>query len=160
MKQEAQSKPLDASLRQLIGYNLRRVDLCIRSAFVSRIESLGLKPTSFSALSIICDNPDLSQSRLAEALSVKRSAMVLIVDELEHGGLIARHAVPGDRRSYALRATLKGMQVRDKAIAIAEQVENELLQSLTGQEKALLTQLFTRLEQSMIKTPAKKEKFK
>ena len=76
-------RPLDASLRSMAGYNLKRAYLLIREAVLKALAPYGLRPPSFSALVVVCDNPDLTQSRLAEALHIKRSGMVVIIDELE-----------------------------------------------------------------------------
>ena len=72
---------------------------------------LGLRQTTFSALATIIENPDITQTQLGHALSIERSGVVLIVDEMENADIITRNKVKTDRRSYALRATLKGSQV-------------------------------------------------
>lgn len=139
------TRPLDASLRSTAGYNLKRVYLLIREAVLEVLAPYGLKPPSFSALVVVCDNPDLTQSRLAEALHIKRSGMVVIVDELEQAGLISRNPVPGDRRSYALRATLKGMRMRDRATAAVIEAESGVLANLNATEQRLLGGLYAKL---------------
>ena len=138
-------EPIDATLRKLAGYNLKRVYLLVREAVLDELSVFGLRPPSFSALVIVCDCADLSQSELAEALSIKRSGMVVIVDELEQAGLISRNPVPGDRRSYALRATLKGMRVRGQALAAVERAEANVLAALNASEQKLLSELFQRI---------------
>ena len=139
--------PLDASLRVFAGYNLKRAYLLLREAVLEALTPYGLRPPSFSTLVIIGDNPDLSQSRLAEALNIKRSGMVLIVDELEHAGLITRNPVHGDRRSYALRATLKGMRVREQAMRAVTAVEADVLTAFSPDEHRLLGELFNKTAQ-------------
>ena len=142
MKKDLVSALRDERLRQFAGYNLKRAYLMIREAVVETLAPFGLRPTSFSALVIICDNPDLTQSRLAEALNIKRSGVVLIVDELEQLNLISRNQVPDDRRSYALRASLRGIKLCDEACAAVDACENALLSNLTGDECRLLKNLF------------------
>jgi DNA-binding MarR family transcriptional regulator len=145
---------LDRTLRGFVGYNIKRSYLLIREAALEVLQPHGLRPTSFSALVIVSDNAGLTQSQLANALQVKRPGVVQIVDELEKLELITRNPVPGDRRSYALRTTRQGMRVRKQAVQQLEKRESELLCSLNQQEKTLLTQLFTKIDDNQADTPA------
>ncbi|WP_162901716.1 helix-turn-helix domain-containing protein [Breoghania sp. L-A4] len=85
-QQGAGEADLDSGvLSGFIGYALKRAYLNFQSDFIDSVSHLGLRPGQFAALSIIIDNPDISQSRLARALAIERSGVVLIVDELEGG---------------------------------------------------------------------------
>ncbi|WP_321334146.1 MarR family transcriptional regulator [Breoghania sp.] len=132
-------------LGEFIGYVMKRAYLTIHGDFLASLDHLGLRPGTFSALSIIVDNPDISQSQLARALEIERSGVVLIVDHLEGRELIGRHRVPGDRRAYALRATLAGRRLRDKAATAIREHEARLLGSLSEEEQAQLRGLLMRV---------------
>ena len=140
--------PLDRTLRSFVGYNIKRSYLMIREKVLDILEPHGLKPTSFSALVIIADNPNLSQSQLADALQIKRSGVVLIVDDLEQRELIARNKVPGDRRSYALKATLKGMRLKDRLTNEVYEGELGVFANLSTREIEVLRELFSKVEGS------------
>ena len=101
---------------------------------------------SFSTLSLIVDNPDIIQSRLAEALSMERSNLVLVIDELEQRELVTRGKVRGDRRAYALRATLKGRRLRDRALRAIAAHEDRLLADYSPDERARLIDMLNRIE--------------
>lgn len=64
---------------------------------------------------------------------------------LEQAGLIGRHPVPTDRRAYALRATLKGRRLRDKAALALAAHEDAMLAGLSPQERAQLIDLLQRI---------------
>lgn len=132
-------------LGDFVGYALKRAYLNFQSDFIDSVAHLGLRPGQFAALSIIIDNPDISQSRLARALAIERSGVVLIVDELEGRDLISRNKVPGDRRSYALRATPAGEKLRDDAVAVIRTHEDRLLAGLNADERKTLSGLLSRL---------------
>jgi DNA-binding MarR family transcriptional regulator len=136
----------DAVLRSFVGYNLKRAYLTVHGDFIASLADLALRPTQFSALSLIVDNPDISQTELARALSIERSNMVLVVDDLEGRELLNRNRVKTDRRAYALRATLKGRRLRDKAVAAIRAHEERLLARLTPAERGLLIELLNRIE--------------
>jgi DNA-binding MarR family transcriptional regulator len=132
-------------LGSFIGYGLKRAYLNFQSDFIDSVAHLGLRPGQFAALSIIIDNPDISQSRLARALEIERSGVVLIVDDLEGRDLISRNKVPGDRRSYALRATSQGEALRDEAVVVIGRHEDRLLANLSATERKTLQGLLARL---------------
>ena len=55
---------------------------------------------------------------------------VIVIDELERRDLIVRDRVPTDRRAYALRVTLAGRQLYEKAFAAMKEHENRMLEGL------------------------------
>lgn len=133
------------ALSGFIGYAMKRAYMTIHADFLASLEHLDLRTGTFSALSIIVDNPDISQSQLARALAIERSGVVLIVDHLEGRDLIGRHRVPGDRRAYALRATLAGRHLRDQAVEAIREHEARVLSRLGDREQAELRALLARL---------------
>lgn len=136
----------DTNLRQFIGYNMKRAYLVIDADLRPTIEALGLRPATFSALAIIIDNPDITQTMLGQALHIERSGVVLIVDELEGADLISRNKVEGDRRSYALRATLAGRKLWAAALKRVQDHDNRVLARLSAEERTLLKDLLNRIE--------------
>jgi DNA-binding MarR family transcriptional regulator len=137
---------LDLGLRSLVGYALKRVAAATTADAARALEPFGLRVTTFSALSVICDNPDVTQSALAQSLAMERSNIVIIIDTLEEAGLIGRHSMPGDRRAYALRATLKGLRRRDAAMMALRENEARQLVNLSPDEQRELAQLLGRIE--------------
>ena len=137
---------LDRSLRQLVGYTMKRATHLMQADAARVLEPLGLRITTFSALSVICDTPDVTQSQLAASLNMERSNTVLIIDALEEAGLIGRHRVLSDRRSFALRATLAGTRRRRAAVAALEAHEDAMLANLSAEERATLVALLRRID--------------
>ncbi|WP_319824903.1 MarR family winged helix-turn-helix transcriptional regulator [Thalassovita sp.] len=143
---EERSGPLDSRLRDFVGYNVKRASNIMQSNAARTLDPFGLRITTFSALSVIVDCPDVTQSQLAAALNMERSNTVLIIDALEEAGLIGRFRVPTDRRSYALRATLAGIKRRDAAARALTAAEEERLANLSPEERAQLTALLSRID--------------
>ncbi|MDX5384850.1 MAG: MarR family winged helix-turn-helix transcriptional regulator [Rhodobacterales bacterium] len=139
---------LDRALRDLVGYTMKRATNLMQADAARVLEPLGLRITTFSALSVICDNPDVTQSQLAASLNMERSNTVLIIDALEEAGLIGRHRVLTDRRSFALRATLAGTRRRRAAVAALEAHEDVMLAELGAEERATLVALLRRIDRS------------
>lgn len=138
----------DTLLRRYIGYRMKRAYVHIHNNAQAAIEGFGLRITTSSALHVVVENPDISQSQLCLALNIERSRAVLLVDELEKLGLITRNKVPQDRRSYALRATPAGEALLEKTSARLAAQEDALLAGLSAAEKAQLAGLLDKVERS------------
>jgi len=78
-------------LPELIGYVLRRAQLAVFQDFFGAFAPFDVRPAQFSVLTIIERNPGLTQSQVAEALGIKRTNFVGMLDELEKRGLAREH---------------------------------------------------------------------
>jgi DNA-binding MarR family transcriptional regulator len=143
---EVQLSVDDGRLRSLAGYSLKRAYLCVHDAFAASVAEFELRNTSFSCLALIVANPDIVPSRLAEALRMERPNLVVIVDALEERELISRRQLKSDRRYYALRATLKGRRLFERALANAAAAEAKVLQGLSADEVKTLFSLLGKIE--------------
>lgn len=140
------SGPADAILREFVGYRIKRVYIALQGELLKALAEYELRLSTFSALMLIVDRPDMTQSALAAALSIERSGVVLIVDELEGRELIVRNKAPNDRRSYQLRATLAGLRLREKAMKAVAESEDRALGALSAAERETLAGLLARIE--------------
>lgn len=138
----------DRRLRALTGYTLKRAYQRLQSDAVRVLEGFGLRISTYSALAVICDNADLRQTQLAEALMMERSNTVVVVDALEQAGLIERRRVPTDRRSYALRATRVGRRLCDEVTEALHRHETDMLAALPPEDHAALMALLRRIDGS------------
>ena len=88
--------PVDLGpLPELIGYVLRRAQLAVFQDFFAAFAPFDIRPAQFSVLTVIERNPGLTQSQAAEALGIKRTNFVGMLDELETRGLAARRQTAG-----------------------------------------------------------------
>jgi DNA-binding MarR family transcriptional regulator len=132
-------------LEEFIGYNLKRAYVIVQADFRRALGEDGFAPRVFSALSLVVQYPNVTQSGLARMLGIERSGLVAIVDELEGRGLLKRTNVPGDRRVQALVPTQKGKTVYAEARATVRAHEEQLLSNLSTDEKATLMALLAKI---------------
>ncbi len=132
-------------LEEFIGYNLKRAYVIVQADFRQALGEDGFAPRVFSALSLVVQYPNVTQSGLARMLGIERSGLVAIVDELEGRGLLKRTNVPGDRRVQALVPTDKGKSVYGEARAAVRAHEDRLLANLSLDEKATLMALLGKI---------------
>jgi DNA-binding MarR family transcriptional regulator len=110
-----------------------------------RLDPLGLSPRAWGVLSTLVESGPRTQIELATALSIDRTAMVYLLDDLEERALVERVRNPDDRRSFLVRLTPKGERTqREAAIELAGQTET-LLEPLDAAERRQLVDLLTRI---------------
>lgn len=135
-------------LEELVGYNLKRAYMIVRSDFRASLGEDGLSPRFFSALSLVIQYPNIAQSALARILGIKRSGVVAMVDELERRAFIKRTTIPGDRRVQALVPTPEGRSAYSDMLAKVQAHERALLSHLSDAEHLTLLRLLKTIRQS------------
>jgi len=136
-----------SDLEGLVGYNLKRAYVIVQSDFRHALGKDGLSARSFSALSLVVQNPEITQSELSRLLKIERSGLVAIVDELETHEYISRTTVPGDRRVQALVPLNAGMAAYSQALSQVQTHEKKLLANLNDSELKTLLQLLKKVRQ-------------
>jgi DNA-binding MarR family transcriptional regulator len=127
------------------GYAVRRAQLVIWQDFLRAVEGLDVSPAKFSVLAVIAANPGVTQTALAAALAIEKSAMVLIMDEFEARGLARRVPSPADRRARALHLTPRGRTFLDAARERVSAHEARVTACLTPDERDFLLRLLARV---------------
>lgn len=132
-------------LEEFIGYNLKRAYMIVLADFRRALGDEGMAPRQFSALSLVVQFPNITQSGLARMLGIERSGLVALVDELEGRGFLERTHVPGDRRVQALVATPAGQRACHEALDAVRAHEAQLLSALSAEEKETLAILLKKI---------------
>lgn len=137
--------PKDAHLLQFVGYRMKRAYLLIQDDMADTLAPYGLRTGTFSALAVVVANPGISQSKLSEVLNIKRSGVVVVVDELERAGALKRKAVKGDRRRNALTITAAGRRLWTTVEKAVRDHEAALFGGLNPDEIGQLSSLLARV---------------
>lgn len=132
-------------LEAFIGYNLKRAYVIVQADFRRALGDDGFNPRAFSALSLVVQFPNITQSGLAKMLGIERSGLVAIVDDLERRGLVRRGTVPGDRRVQALLPTRAGTKALADAVAAVRAHEDRLFADFSEDERAVLMSLLQKI---------------
>ena len=141
---EAEALDFDI-LPQLMGYQLRRAQLCIFTDFAATMNAVQITPGQFGVLVLIEANPGSTQSALARAVGIERSTMVAVIDTLEGRDLVERRASKVDRRSNALVLSGDGAAMMDKLRPIVAGHEDRIAGNLNPAERRQLIDLLRRL---------------
>lgn len=139
-------KQLDIGrLGDFIGFRLKRVHLHLSKEFEAATRDYNLRSGLFSSLSLIADNPGVSQNEVSQAVGLDKSVAVQIIDELEKRGFARRERSPIDRRRHALYCTEEGNQFLNELYEIMSQTEGRVLRDVSDSERKLLGALLDRI---------------
>ncbi|HEY4897134.1 MAG TPA: MarR family winged helix-turn-helix transcriptional regulator [Solirubrobacteraceae bacterium] len=107
-------------------------------------ELLGMHLRLLMALSYLRDHDGAPQQELAETLCMDANNVVLLLNELEDLGHVARRRDPVDRRRHRVEITPAGCDALEAAKIAQERIEDEVLAGLDAKERATLWRLLTR----------------
>lgn len=125
-------------LNQRIGYALRRAQLAVFRDFFKVFEAYDVRPAQYSLLTVVEANPGASQTQVAEALGIKKTNFVAIIDAFEKRGLISRVRSEIDRRLYGLFLTQTGAAMVAKLHEVAAAHEQRIVDLLGADQYARL----------------------
>jgi DNA-binding MarR family transcriptional regulator len=91
-----------------LGYSVRRFQLWIFQDFIKTMAPVDIRPTQYSVMTVIGENPGLTQMAVANRLGIERARLVHLLDSLEDRSFVKRVPSKTDRRSHALYLTPAG----------------------------------------------------
>ena len=116
-----------------------------RVVYRSSPESLlGLKLKDLAVLAYLRDHGRVSQSGLADALCTDANTCVLVLNELETAGRVERRRDPADRRRHLVAITAEGLVALEHAESAQSTIEDDVLATLTIEERETLHGLLQR----------------
>ena len=136
------SLPLVSPARNT-GFLMSKVSQLAREGFERALEPMGLKARHYGVLTALAGEGPHAQRDLGEKLSVDRTTMVGLVDELEGLGLVERRRDPEDRRRYDLALTDAGKRTVSEAEAVAARVQDAVLAPLDAVERRRLHEMLS-----------------
>ncbi|WP_158752305.1 MarR family winged helix-turn-helix transcriptional regulator [Acidobacterium sp. S8] len=142
-KQKLRENPIVT--RRALGLLLSQLGTHAALSFGRKIAGFGISPPHLGMLRWIHANEGKNQRELASHLGMVPSRLVILLDELEAKGLVARARSLEDRRSQHLQLTRKGIQLLEKVERIATAHDEELGSSLTAAERETLIELCAKL---------------
>jgi DNA-binding MarR family transcriptional regulator len=111
----------------------------------SHLAPLGLTVRTCGILNLLADQGPLSQQAIGEMLSIDRTTMVEIVDELEHAGIARRVRNPRDRRAYLVTLTPGGRTKQKRAAKAFDDAVDEFFSPLKPAERRQFADMLRRL---------------
>jgi DNA-binding MarR family transcriptional regulator len=105
---------------------------------------LGMRMKEFVMLAHLREHNPVQQQELGEMLCIDANNLVLLLNELESRGFAYRRRDPEDRRRHLVEITDEGLAAFGNAERGIESVEDDVLASLTHQERLELQGLLVK----------------
>lgn len=141
---------MTADLDVMLVYNLMLTHSRLAPFIDANLRRDRLSAAQFNTLLALrtAGENGLLMSEIGQRLVVTKSNVTGIVDRLEKQGLASR-TVHTDRRAIVVRLTPAGAELLDQTIPQYAELLTDLTASLTGEEKATLVLLLTRLRKAL-----------
>ena len=133
-------------LEGTIGYSIRRAQMTVFHSIYEAFDDRQVTLVQFSVMAVTADNPEITQSQLAEVLAVERPRIVPVLNALEERGLAQRLVCEADKRNRRIVLTAKGQAFLADLKARFAKHERQL-DALLGGEKTQLLRTLHRLSE-------------
>ena len=140
--------PVDIAFGPLanwVGFNLRMAQETAFQSFSKLSREIGEHPGRFAILTLIRENPGISQTTLSAAAGRDKSSLTPILEELVRRGLVQRDKTAKDRRAYRLSLTPSGSRTLTKMLDCAQIYENNLDRAVGPRDRARFLQALKRI---------------
>jgi len=152
LRQWSSERPdLDVSAMGVFG-RLSRAERMLDRLLARTFARYGLNRGEFDVLATLrrAGGPyGLTPTDLYRSMMRSSAAMTNRIDRLEERGLVAREPDPDDRRGIRIRLTTEGLDLIEVAVEAHVEREEELLGSLSGEDREQLADLLRKLLVSM-----------
>jgi len=132
-------------LADYLGYALSRAQIAATAGYLEAMQGVDLRPTQFSVLILISENPGIRQTEVCAALGLQKANFVPLLNELQRRGLAVRKPGVPDRRASALHLTPHGEVVLKKANVLHAAWEASLTARLGSKGRDQLLGLLRKL---------------
>lgn len=142
--QTAYMKQDVVTLEAMIGYRLKEAQGVLRSRMDDALRPLGLTTPQYACLELLRRSPGASNSDLARGAFVTRQTMNTLLQGLHERGLVERATEATSGRALPTTLTPAGRQLLRRAAKTIQVIEQELVSTLSPQQRADLHQYLTR----------------
>src|SRR5262249_14997683 len=132
-----------------IAFNLRLAHNSALQAFARQLGRSYVRPGRFTILTLIGENPGMSQTALGRASGLDISTLTPALDDLVRRGFIRRQRLPKNRRSYALTITPAGVALHREMARTATAFDRSLARIVGNAGKHQLLRALRRIARGL-----------
>lgn len=114
----------------------------------------GRSLTEYCVLRILAHDPTVTATQLARRLSLAKSSVSVVIDDLVNEGLVNRAQNRGDRRRVTLRLSRKGKNWVNRFLALKGSLLWEAMAGLTAEQQQMVEQIMRQVAEALIRRRA------
>lgn len=134
------------SIHEAVGFRINRTAIILRNGFTKVLKPFGIAPEQFSIMVLLQEQPDISQTEIANILVKDKTTITRLIDSVEKKGYLSRERVEGNRRAHRVFLTPEGEKVIDEVYVVGEKHKQCVNDAITPEEKAQLFKILEKLE--------------
>ena len=131
----------DTDLKQYISYLLARICHTHRNRVNAALSKMDLHVGQEMFLLRLSEEDGMMQSELANRACVQQATVTRMLDRMERSGLVTRCKDPDDQRVSRVHLTERGRDLTEPIHIWWMDVQTDMVQGLTQEEKMLLRRL-------------------
>ncbi|HZF71458.1 MarR family transcriptional regulator [Sulfuricurvum sp.] len=135
-----------------IGFLIAKARNVLKNEFEKELKPYSLSYAHRVILIRLCEKDGLTQKDLAEDTYFEQSNLTLMLNKLEHKGLVERVQKESDRRAYLVTITPKGKKLRDALVQMGENVMEKALRGIDDTQKKELAKLLQSVHENLKST--------
>jgi DNA-binding MarR family transcriptional regulator len=132
------------NLESRVGYELKRVQHDLRLGMEGTLKEFDVTTPQYAALSVLGEEPGLSNAALARRSFVTPQTMNQILVRLEDAGLVERRAHPEHGRVLQAYLTEEGERLRRECAERVDAIEEQMVSELSEDERSNLLGMLRR----------------
>ena len=136
-------------LPSYLGYQIRQAQAAVFRDLMTSIADIEVTPGEFSLLTMLDENPGISQVDLVAVYHLDKSTLSLAVGRLVKRGLVRRMRSRDDERYYALWLEQPGRALLQRIRARVETQERTMDAALRRGERKLLLDMLERVTRAL-----------
>lgn len=145
MKKLSNGKVVDFDVKQMVGHLIRVSQQVHYALWLEMMSEEMLTSPQFAVLHALAHDGPLGQRELGDRASLDRSNVADVIARLQRRQLLGRSPDPFDARRKLVALTRTGRQVHDRAVPIANDINEALLAPLDEDEREQLVELLTKI---------------
>jgi len=132
-----------------LGYLIHDVSRMRRTTFDQLMKPLGVTRAQWWVIAFLARQDGMTQIQLAAVLDIGKAALGSLIDRLEVGGWVKRHADPSDRRAWRIFLTPKSRRLLREMRRIDREFNDRMLQGISEQERDEMVRLLSQIKHAI-----------
>ena len=132
-----------------LGYQIRQAQAAVFRDLMASVADLEVTPGEYGLLTMLDENPGISQVDLAAVYKLDKSTLSLAVGRLVKRGLVRRNRSRDDERYYALWLEQPGRALLQRVRTRVEAQERAMDAALRRGERKLLLDMLQRISRAL-----------
>lgn len=132
-------------LEHWVAFHLRMAQVVSFQAFARLAQGVNLSPGRFAVLTLIGQNPGITQTALSRANRNDKSTLTSALTGLVQKGLVNRQRTKGDKRIYQLTLTPAGEKLLHRLTECAKQHDRNLTRVIGQRDYAHFMQILRKI---------------